>query len=68
MNRWIRYYGGGLPQQIMPIGDLVEHVQSVNCLCRPKVSLDGEIVTHHAADGREYSEPDMRPEFQEKPQ
>lgn len=48
---------------VLPLDDLVEHRQSVDCWCKPDVlwiGLDGEpvllvrkMVTHQAADGRE---------------
>lgn len=48
---------------IVPIGDLVDHDQSDDCVCVPTSELvvnegesDGWIVTHHSLDGRETAE------------
>jgi hypothetical protein len=53
----------------IPLGDLFEHDLAPICRCRPlRCDFDGKIChVHHAADGREYFEPDFRPEFSERP-
>ena len=47
---------------IVPLGDLREHDTSRFCWCRPVIEHDDSwgdaaLVTHHALDGREHSEP-----------
>lgn len=44
---------------ILPINDLLEHDESDECDCHPKVEYDGEgvkIIIHNSYDGREYFE------------
>ena len=45
---------------VIPIADWMPHVAARECVCRPTieiVNLEGDaVVTHHAADGREYFE------------
>lgn len=45
---------------VMPVRDVIEHAESRGCVCRPDVQELGAgiVVVHHAADAREYSEPD----------
>ena len=51
---------------VSPIGDLIEHdTEGDGCLCGPSLEAvpreDGTygwVMTHHALDGREFSEPD----------
>lgn len=45
---------------VLPIGDLVPHDLTDDCICGPKVEItihthgpDGHLITHHALDGRE---------------
>jgi hypothetical protein len=35
----------------MPIGDVKEHVESIDCWCGPNV--DGDVVVHNSLDRRE---------------
>lgn len=48
---------------VLPIGDVVEHVESDDCVCGPtsevvECSAGGTawLVTHHSLDGREHQE------------
>lgn len=45
---------------VVPVNDVVEHVESVLCWCRPRVEHMAmtRMVTHNSADGREYFEED----------
>jgi hypothetical protein len=45
---------------VLPINDLIEHSETRGCVCRPDVQDlgGGIVVVHHAADAREYFEPD----------
>jgi len=51
---------------VMPVGDLIEHLESTKCLCGPKIEAIqvndprsvGVLITHHSLDGREHEEPD----------
>ena len=46
---------------IIPLDDLVQHLEIRQCLCRPAVeefSNGNAVVVHNAADGREYFEAD----------
>ncbi len=46
---------------VVPMADLVQHVEIRQCWCRPRVDEFPEgtaLVVHFAADGREYVEPD----------
>jgi hypothetical protein len=54
-------------RHVMPVMDLKAHEESASCWCRPVVE-EGvpTVIVHHALDGRERSEPDVRPEYQEK--
>jgi hypothetical protein len=36
---------------VIPTNDLREHIESKRCWCRP--TIDGGVVVHNAADGRE---------------
>lgn len=40
---------------ILPMNDLIPHTESVDCLCHPKVELEGDtqIVVHNSFDKRE---------------
>ena len=65
-GKWLVVAGGlDEPSQVIPVDDLIEHLRSPACPCHPTVKEN--IVCHHAADGREHSEPDMYPEWQERP-
>ncbi len=53
---------GCVDAHVMPIGDIIEHVQWLSCPCRPRVVCEmphGRLIVHHAADAREYEEPDF---------
>ena len=52
-----RYAGNTNMYNILPIDDLIEHIESPWCWCKPKVTVDN-IVIHNSADGREYFEED----------
>lgn len=43
---------------VLPVDDLIEHLELRQCVCRPDVDEDGEhaVIVHHSADGREYFE------------
>jgi hypothetical protein len=43
---------------VLPVDDLIAHVESRGCVCRPRCD-EGvpAVVVHNAADGREYFEP-----------
>lgn len=44
---------------VLPINDALEHRESVECECKPKLELqdnDGLVVVHNAYDGRELEE------------
>lgn len=40
---------------IIPINDLIEHIESSLCWCKPRI-LDDNIILHNSADGREFFE------------
>lgn len=42
---------------VMPIDDLREHIDSIDCWCKPTIKENGSVVVHNSLDGREYSEP-----------
>jgi hypothetical protein len=48
----------GQDVHVMPIDDLIEHVESETCVCRPRVRVRfmRRLIVHFAADGREYFE------------
>ena len=51
---------------VVPLHDLLEHVERVDCWCGPTVSTDlgyARVLVHHSADGRERREPDYDPSF-----
>lgn len=50
--------GDGLPIQVVPLGDLREHVQDPRglCPCMPRLREDPPVVVHNAYDGRETGE------------
>ena len=56
-------------RNVIPLDDLKEHVKARTCWCRPIVEDRGQhcLIVHHALDGRELSEPDFLPEYQERP-
>jgi hypothetical protein len=60
--------GAGEDCHIIPLDDLMEHCESRECNCRPFVdeSQTPVAVVHHAADFREYSEPDHVPGMYEQ--
>lgn len=39
---------------VIPLNDLYPHREDEKCLCNPQ--FDGDVLTHNAFDGREYSE------------
>lgn len=43
---------------VIPINDLIDHIESVECPCDPEVKYtsDGELVVHNAIDRREVFE------------
>lgn len=43
---------------ILPLGDIVEHVEDTTCYCNPHVFFEGGeiVVTHYSFDRREWSE------------
>ena len=43
---------------VLPVNDLMEHLELRQCLCRPDVDDCGDdaVIIHHSADGREYFE------------
>ena len=45
-------------QHVLPAGDLIEHEETEDCACGPKVTFltDGKVVTHNSLDGRERHE------------
>ena len=53
---------------IIPLNDWMVHIESRKCSCCPFVdeSLVPVAVVHHAADMREYSEPDHIPGLYEQ--
>jgi len=40
---------------VMPVNDLVAHDTDPDCICDPRLTLDG-IWVHHSLDGRERNE------------
>lgn len=45
--------------QIYPINDLIVHIESTDCFCRPTIQFldnDRQVVIHNSLDGREYEE------------
>lgn len=47
---------------VLPLNDLKEHMESIDCECHPKLTYVGEgnlIVTHNSYDGREHFEDRM---------
>ena len=46
---------------VMPVDDLFEHTESVECWCKP--TNDDGVIIHHSRDGRELFETDYRPEI-----
>ena len=46
---------------IIPLGDLREHEESVQCWCEPQESTsEPDILVHNALDGREAYETDQK--------
>lgn len=43
------------PVHVVPINDLIDHEDSADCWCVPKVEHvdNGTLITHNSADGRE---------------
>lgn len=44
---------------VVPVNDIIEHLELRQCWCRPLVTeheYGSAVVTHHAADAREYFE------------
>lgn len=63
MNGWVAAYEQGTDVHVRPLGDLVAHPMSVDCVCGPTTEpvqrQDGSygwVVVHHSLDGREASE------------
>lgn len=51
-------------QHVVPVGDLIEHPLTDDCLCGPRVEAvqredgsTGWMYVHHSLDGRELTEP-----------
>ncbi len=68
MKKWLAVTGQG-DSHVIPLNDLIAHVELRTCTCRPHVEQRElrSLVVHHSADGREYSEADIQPEYQEVP-
>lgn len=48
------YENRGKNIHVLPINDIIEHIESWNCPCEPKVSLENVfLIIHNALDGRE---------------
>jgi hypothetical protein len=47
------------PVHVIPEHDLFPHDENRGCWCVPEV-LDGPVIVHHSADGREKDEPGSR--------
>ena len=41
---------------VMPVNDLIEHIEHEWCPCNPRIEEDGQIIVHNAADNREIVE------------
>ena len=61
MSRWLAQQTDD-GAHVLPIDDVVEHTESVECVCVPHVELmvddsgnPTSLVTHHSLDGRETS-------------
>lgn len=53
---------------VLPVNDVLEHLELRQCWCRPNVVTFPDravIVVHHAADGREHFEGDIRADIVE---
>ena len=44
---------------ILPVGDLIEHIESHWCWCKPTIT-DDNIIIHNSSDGREFFEGSLR--------
>jgi len=45
------------PIHVVPVNDICEHDDwGTNCVCGPRVELDGRLIIHHSLDGRERRE------------
>ncbi len=62
-KQWLAVYVDGESHAI-PVDDSMLHTESVHCACAPLL-FEGVIV-HHSRDGREYDEPNFRPELNRK--
>lgn len=47
---------------IIPINDLIDHLEDTDCPCGPEVGVEDGIVLHAAMDRRECFEPDAAPD------
>lgn len=51
---------------VIPLNDMVEHGETVDCVCGPDLEAIGEpavlLVRHHSLDGREHHEDDQEDE------
>lgn len=57
---WVSGYEPGTDVHVRPVGDLIEHPMTDDCVCGPTTEPverpDGSfgwVVTHHSLDGRE---------------
>lgn len=50
-------------QHVIPLDDLLDHQETPDCWCDPKVEVVGAnlLVIHNSFDGREFREPDHEP-------
>jgi hypothetical protein len=62
MSRWLAQQTGD-GAHVLPIGDVVEHIESDDCVCGPRTERvertdggDGWLTVHHSLDGREATE------------
>lgn len=62
MSRWLAQQTND-GAHVLPIDDAVEHTESTDCVCGPRVELvertdggDGWLAIHHSLDGREADE------------
>jgi hypothetical protein len=42
---------------VIPLGDVIEHTTSLDCICQPDLEYDGHLVVHRAFDGRPQAHP-----------
>jgi len=68
MSKWLADVENG-EGHVVPLDDAIPHIRAAICPCHPFVEDLGyrTLIVHHAADGREYSEPGMLAHYQERP-